>query len=816
MDAQGEMLELKNTINAMVDQLNGFISEVTRVAREVGTEGKLGQAAAVTIEVGGVWKDLTDNVNLMARNLTGQVRNIAEVTTAVANGDLSKKISIDVQGEFLELKNTVNAMVDQLNAFAGEVTRVAREVGVEGKLGGQAQSKEVAGVWKDLTDNVNQLAANLTNQVRAISDVATAVTEGDLTRQVGVEASGEVAVLKDKLNEMIRNLRETTRVNTEQDWLKTNLERFTRMLQGQRDLSTVSDMILSELAPLVSAQHGVLYTMGNQGDGGEQVLRFQAAYGYEERKHLSNQFAIGEGLVGQCAKERRRVLMTDVPTDYIRITSGLGDSTPLNIIVLPVLFEGSVRAVIELASFSRFSETHQAFLDHVTESIGLVLNTIEDKAEQRAIASKYKSEFLASMSHELRTPLNSLLILAEQLQDNPTGNLTAQQVEYASIIRSSGSDLLTLLNDILDLAKVESGTVRMEMTDVAIEDLRDSLVRDFAHVAASNRLDFHVDVDDGLPATITTDSHRLRQVLKNLLSNAFKFTERGHVTVHARLASSGWSRGNASLDEAGAVIAFVVTDSGIGIAQDKQRPIFEAFAQANGAKYGTYRGTGLGLSISRELVQLLGGEITLTSALEQGSVFTVYLPMDAGAARRTPVVAPARTWSPQPTTFAVAVAPQAREASTIPAVKAIEAPAPVEVPGYTALVVDDDYRNVIALTALLERGGMTVVGPESGNDALAILQSTSGIDIVFMDIMMPVMDGYDTMRAVRALPQFADLPIVAVTAKAMPDEEGRCIEAGASSYVPTPVGQARLLLAVGQWLPREFGQVAPAASGGRT
>src|ERR1035441_5751007 len=473
-DVHGEMLELKNTVNAMVDQLNGFISEVTRVVRDVGTEGKLGQAAAVTIEVGGVWKDLTDNVNLMAGNLTGQVRDIAEVTTAVANGDLSKKISADVKGEFLELKNTVNAMVDQLNRFASEVTRVAREVGVEGKLGGQAQSAEVAGVWKDLTDNVNQLAANLTNQVRAISDVATAVTEGDLTRQVGVEASGEVAVLKDKLNEMIRNLRETTRQNTEQDWLKTNLERFTRMLQGQRDLATVSSMILSELAPLVSAQHGVFYTLASLDDGGEPVLRYQAGYGYKERRHLANHFRLGEGLVGQCAQEKQRILLTDVPGDYVRINSGLGESSPLNIIVLPCLFEGSVRAVVELASFSRFSPTHQAFLDQLTESIGLVLNTIEantltetllkqsqsqaqelqsrqeelrgsyeeasrlarqnveverkrqevelakrlveEDAEQLAISSKYKSEFFSNMSHELRTPLNSLLILAQELK----------------------------------------------------------------------------------------------------------------------------------------------------------------------------------------------------------------------------------------------------------------------------------------------------------------------------------------------------------------------------------------------------------------
>jgi HAMP domain-containing protein len=413
------MLELKNTINDMVDQLNGFVSELTRVAREVGTEGKLGQAAAVTIEVGGVWKNLTDNVNLMAGNLTGQVRNIAEVTTAVANGDLSKKISIDVKGEFLELKNTVNAMVDQLNAFASEVTRVAREVGVEGKLGGQAQSTEVSGVWKDLTDNVNQLAANLTNQVRAIADVATAVTEGDLTRQVSVEASGEVAVLKDTLNEMIRNLRETTRQNVEQDWLKTNRELFTRMLQGQRDLDVVSSMILSELAPLVSAQHGVFYSMTNPSDGSEPVLQLQAGYGYEERKNLSTTFRLGEGLVGQCAKEKKRILLTDVPRDYVRINSGLGRSTPLNIIVLPVLFEGSMRAVIELASFSPFSVTHQTFLDSITESIGLVLTTIEGSTltETLLIQSQSQAEELRSQQEDFAIPTKTSVVRPRSSQN---------------------------------------------------------------------------------------------------------------------------------------------------------------------------------------------------------------------------------------------------------------------------------------------------------------------------------------------------------------------------------------------------------------
>ncbi len=839
-DVGGEVLELKNTINAMVDQLNRFVSEVTRVAREVGTEGKLGQAAAVTIEVGGVWKDLTDNVNLMAGNLTGQVRNIAEVTTAVANGDLSKKISADVKGEFLELKNTVNAMVDQLNRFASEVTRVAREVGVEGKLGGQAQSAEVAGVWKDLTDNVNQLAANLTNQVRAIADVATAVTEGDLTRQVGVEARGEVAVLKDKLNEMIRNLRETTRQNTEQDWLKTHLERFTRMLQGQRDLPTVSSMILSELAPLVSAQHGVFYTLASLEDGGEPVLRHQAGYGYKERKNLANQFRLGEGLVGQCAQEKERILLTDVPGDYVRINSGLGESPPLNIIVLPILFEGSVRAVVELASFSHFSPIHQAFLEQLTESIGLVLNTIEantltenllkqaqtqaqelqarqedlhssnkdlgrqatrlaeqnvemerknrevelakhlveEKAEQLAVSSRYKSEFFSNMSHELRTPLNSLLILARELEDNADENLTEAQVQYASVIHSSGTDLLRLLNDILDLAKVESGTVTLQVSELPLAELLDALERHFSPVAAQKGLAFTLAVAPGVPPTIATDPGRLRQVLKNLLANAFKFTEHGEVSVRVSRAESGWSRANETLGRAAAVTAFSVGDSGIGIATDMQRSIFEAFAQADGTTARQYGGTGLGLSISRELVRLLGGEIALSSTPDQGSTFTVYLPAaleaDAGA-------------PPPPATAALEPAPRR--------------PAGAGLAGMKALVVDDDFRNIFALTALLERGHLEVVSAESGKEGVALLTRTPDIDVVLVDMMMPVMDGYATMRAMRDLPGRADLPIIALTANVAAGERQRCIDAGASAYVSKPVETADLLVLLGEWLP---------------
>jgi signal transduction histidine kinase/CheY-like chemotaxis protein/HAMP domain-containing protein len=871
IDVNGEMLVLKNTINAMVDQLNGFISEVTRVAREVGTEGKLGQAAAVTIEVGGVWKDLTDNVNLMAGNLTGQVRNIAEVTTAVANGDLSKKISIDVKGEFLELKNTVNAMVDQLNAFAGEVTRVAREVGVEGKLGGQAQSKEVGGVWKDLTDNVNQLAANLTNQVRAIAEVATAVTEGDLTRQVSVEASGEVAVLKDKLNEMIRNLRETTRQNIEQDWLKTHRERFTSMLQGKRDLATVSNMILSELAPLVSAQHGVFYSMVNPADGSEPELRLQAGYGHEERRNLSSHFRLGEGLVGQCAKEKKRILLTEVPADYVRISSGLGASPPLNIIVLPVLFEGSVRAVVELASFSPFNVTHLAFLDQLPQSIGLVLNTIEadtltenllkqsqsqaeelrsqqeelresnedlgrqasllasqnieaekknqeveesrrlleEKARQlsvSSVSSKYKSEFIANMSHELRTPLNSLLILAEQLRDNPENTMTDTQVEYASVILNSGQDLLTLLNSILELAKVESGTVTAELGEVSVGKLRTSLLREFEQVAANGGLEYSIEVADGTPEQIVTDAQRLRQILMNLLANAFKFTEHGGVRVAIGRAKDGWSPDTQSLVRAPAVISVAITDTGIGIDAEEQQRIFEAFAQGDGSTARLYGGTGLGLSISRELAILLGGEIKLVSTPGRGSTFTVYLPLGGTATPasddKVPVFA-------KPTTEEIPTGPPNPE--EFPWTPAVADHGTDEdghnglddhpLTGLEVLVVDDDFRNIFALTALLERGHAVVTAAESGAEAITALEESPGIDVVLMDIMMPGMDGYTTMRAIRELDQFKSLPIIAVTGKVVGGERERCVEAGATDYVPKPVNTVELLAAIEPWLP---------------
>ncbi len=1119
VDVKGEILELKNTINTMVDQLNAFAAEVTRVAREVGTDGKLGGQAQVP-GVAGTWKDLTDNVNVMAANLTEQVRGIVKVVTAVANGELTQKLTVNAKGEVAALADTINNMTDTLATFADQVTTVAREVGVEGRLGGQANVPGAAGTWKDLTGNVNLLADNLTNQVRAIAEVATAVTKGDLTRSIQVEASGEVAELKDNINTMIDNLRLTTDRNNEQDWLKTNLARFTGMLQGQLELTTVGRMLLSELAPLVNAQQGVIYQMENEESGGMVLL---SAFADDGSKGHPQHLTVGEGLVGQCAAEKRRMLITDLPEHTVPIRSGLFEAVPRNVIVLPVLFEDRVKAVIELASLSTFTASHLAFLEQLTASIGIVLNSIEatmqtegllkqsqqlaaelqtqqkelqqtneqlaqkaqqlaeqnveverknqeieqarraleEKAKELALTSKYKSEFLANMSHELRTPLNSILVLGQQLSENHDKNLTPKQVEFARTIHGAGTDLLTLISDILDLSKIESGTVSVEAEEVFFASLLDMVARPFRHEAENRRLTFEIVSDPSLTRSLVTDSKRLQQVLKNLLSNAFKFTEQGTVRLSVSTAQAGWSEDHAILSGAASVVAFEVADTGIGIPFEKQRIIFEAFQQADAGTSRKYGGTGLGLAISRELANLLGGEIQLRSAPGRGSIFTLYLPQtyvgagtfatktassgatlqlvaggnvelaveqipddrdnlqpddailliveddphyarvlrdlsrDTGfkvlvAARGAEALSLVREFHPtavsldvflpdmlgwtvlnhlkqdpstrhipvqmltldedrnhglargafsfvtKPTTtegleaalerikqyaslrrrrllvvednlaeqlsirellghddIEVSVAADGAEAlaaisqntydcvvldlrlpdmtgfevlerlrdtpsaSDLPVVvftgkelspeedarlhslarsvvvKGVESPERLldetalflhrvvsELPaekqsmldrlhhsddaliGKKVLVVDDDVRNIFALSSVLERRGMEVLTAGTGREAIATLESTPDLAIVLMDIMMPEMDGYETMQVIRQNPAFRRLPIIALTAKAMKGDREKCLEAGASEYLAKPVNTEQLLSALRMWLHR--------------
>jgi signal transduction histidine kinase/HAMP domain-containing protein/CheY-like chemotaxis protein len=1013
VEAKGEVAALTQTINRMVGTLSAFADEVTRVAREVGTEGRLGGQADVK-GVAGTWKDLTDNVNSMANNLTGQVRNIAQVTTAVAQGDLSKKIDVDARGEILELKTTINTMVDQLSSFAAEVTRVAREVGSEGRLGGQAEVEGVSGTWKRLTENVNELAGNLTRQVRAIAEVTSAVASGDLTRSISVEAQGEVAELKDNINAMVQSLRETIRANQQQDWLKTNLARIAGMMQGHRDLAIVAELMMDELAPLVGAQHGTFFL--SEPVNGDTHLRLIAGYGLRTDKVAPIQYRLGQSLIGQAARSKRSIVVADLPEGYVKISSGLGEAPPANLAVLPILFEDQVLGVIELASFTPFTPVQTDFLEQLTETLGVNFNTIianartdallgesqrltselqvrseelqdqqvelqrsnadledkaallatqnrdietknaeieqarqeiEERARQLALASKYKSQFLANMSHELRTPLNSLLILARLLAQNPGRNLTAKQVEYANVIHSAGSDLLQLINDILDLSKVEAGRMDIHAERFPLSALLEDVQATFQPLTAERGLEFAVEADPEAPTELHTDRQRLRQVLGNLLANAVKFTEQGHVMLRVGQASRRTPDGSDML-------AFSVADTGIGIAPENLSTIFGAFQQGDGTLSRRYGGTGLGLSIAREVGALLGGEIAAESELGRGSTFTLYLPCelpgglaadladisggldiplngdgyagttealqlqpavpddDALGGRRLLVLEGARgglltllahsavsdlsgihapvqvatATSPEQGIETLSAAPhqcvvldlgledasafaflerlheepslrevpvlahtrdkldsaQARLArlrfgsqtlELLPSLDELReritlhlsAAQPDHVPalisesatdtrarsplqarehdalrGRRILVIDDDPRNVFAITSTLELHGMTVTQAANGRKGIEALLSAEDTDLILMDVMMPELDGYATMTKIRQMPTFATLPIIAVTARAMPGDKEKSIAAGASDYVTKPVDTDELLACMERWL----------------
>ncbi|MFF5703815.1 HAMP domain-containing protein [Streptomyces sp. NPDC012794] len=1019
VEAKGEVAALAGVINTMVDTLSAFADEVTRVAREVGTEGRLGGQARVP-NVAGTWKDLTDNVNSMANNLTGQVRNIALVTTAVANGDLSKKIDVDARGEILELKTTINTMVDQLSSFAAEVTRVAREVGSEGRLGGQAEVEGVSGTWKRLTENVNELAGNLTRQVRAIAAVTSAVAEGDLTRSITVDAPGEVGDLKDNINSMVGSLRETTRANQEQDWLKSNLARISGLMQGHRDLAAVAELVMDELTPLVAAQYGAFYLAEDTPQG--TMLSLVGSYGRAASDGVAVRFALGDSLVGQAARSRRTIATDQVPADYI-VSSGLGHTTPGSLMILPIVVDDQVLGVIELASFSAFTPVHRDFLSQLMETIGVNVNTIvanartdelleesqrltaelqarsaelqdqqeelqrsnaeleekaallasqnrdieaknlqieqarqelEDRAQQLSLASKYKSEFLANMSHELRTPLNSLLILAQLLAQNPTRNLTPKQVEYAGIIHSAGSDLLQLINDILDLSKVEAGKMDIHLEKVHLPHLLDYVEATFRPMTTQKSLDFTVTTAPDSPADLLTDDARLRQILRNLLSNAVKFTERGRVELRIERASD--AEIPTGLVRHGGMMAFRVRDTGIGIPEQQLESVFGAFQQADGTTSRKYGGTGLGLSITREIAQLLGGAVAAESTPGQGSTFTLYLPVTHTDLEGSPAALPAAAPAPAPRGpvhelpaprhggdgastparqrqgrrllvieerpsgllslvaesaerdlvprhggnaeqpgIQVVGATSSREAaaalasepfhcvvlelgmpdgealrfldaldgdpalSSLPVLahnnprldngqeKALRKRAasrrlelltsldelrerivlhlsterPGELPplvdgtaeaetahqlpdgdlaGRTVLVVDDDARNLFALSGILELHGMQVLHAENGRKGIETLTRNPGIDLILMDVMMPELDGYAATAEIRRMPAHADLPIIAVTAKAMPGDREKSLAAGASDYVTKPVDADDLIGRVRHWL----------------
>jgi len=769
VDVKGEILELKNTVNTMVDQLNSFASEVTRVAREVGTEGELGGQATVQ-GVAGTWKDLTDSVNFMARNLTNQVRGIAKIVTAVAKGDLNQKLLVEAKGEIGELADTINNMIDTLATFADQVTTVAREVGVEGKLGGQANVPGAAGTWRDLTDNVNRLAANLTTQLRAIANVATAVTKGDLTRSIQVEAQGEVAAVKDNINEMIRNLKDTTLQNQEQDWLKTNLAKFTRMLQGQRDLLTVGKLILSELAPVVPAQQGVFYSMDKSGR--EPELKLLASYACREEGGLKASFKLGESLVGQAALEKQRILLNDAPSDYVKVSSALGAARPMNIVVLPILFEGEVKAVMELSSLERFHSTHQAFLDQLTESIGIVLHTIEANTrtenllkQSQSLASELqnrqeelqktnlelagkersnlaKDQFLAMLSHELRTPLTPVLASALALESEPA--LPEDIHESLQMIRRNVELEARLIDDLLDLTRIDRGKVQLNFEVVD------------AHILLQNALEIcqaeidrkHLKRSLNLGARkvhLRADPARLQQIFWNLINNAVKFTPSdGRISI----STSNTSEGELRVE---------IVDTGFGIEPESLPKIFDAFEQGERTQLG---GLGLGLAISKALVEAHKGTITAQSAgRNKGSTFTLVFPTSEKA----------------PAQIAPAVSPKLPEHQAM-----------------RILLVEDHEDSNRSLTNLLRRRGYHVQSALNFQSALD-LGRKGEFDVLISDLALPDGSGIDLMQTLQST-----RPVVgiALTGFGMEDDVRKSREAGFQHHLVKPIDLNKLDLLI--------------------
>ncbi len=769
VDVKGEILELKNTVNTMVDQLNSFASEVTRVAREVGTQGELGGQATVA-GVAGTWKDLTDSVNFMARNLTNQVRGIAKVVTAVAKGDLNRKLLVEAKGEIGELADTINNMTDTLAIFADQVTTVAREVGIEGKLGGQANVPGAAGTWRDLTDNVNRLAANLTTQLRAIADVATAVTKGDLTRSIHVEAQGEVAAVKDNINEMIRNLKDTTLRNKEQDWLKTNLAKFTRMLQGQRDLLTVAKLTLSELAPVVPAQQGVFYIMDKSGR--EPELKLLASYACHEQSRMKTSFKLGDSLVGQAALEKQRILITDAPSDYIKISSALGAARPMNIAVLPILFEGEVKGVMELSSLERFNSTHQAFLDQLTESIGIVLNTIEANTRtenlleqsqslatelqnrqeelqntnlelaEKARSNLAKDQFLAMLSHELRTPLTPVLASALALESEPA--LPPAIHESLQMIRRNVELEARLIDDLLDLTRIDRGKVQLNFEVVDAHSLLQNALEICQPEIDRKQLTCSVNLS-ARKVHLRADPARLQQIFWNLINNAVKFTPtEGQIFI---------STANESQEHLHVGIA----DTGLGIEPESLPKIFDAFEQGGRTQLG---GLGLGLAISKALVEAHKGSITAQSAgRNKGSTFTLVFPTcESVAAQIAPAVSPRKP---------------GRQ-------------------GMRILLVEDHEDTNRSLTNLLRRRGYQVQSALNFQSALD-LSSKEQFDVLISDLALPDGSGMDLVQKLQST-----RPVVgiALTGFGMEDDIRRGRQAGFHYHLVKPIDLNRLDLLI--------------------
>ncbi|MFJ8260174.1 ATP-binding protein [Peribacillus asahii] len=678
----------------------------------------------------------------------------------------------------------------------------------------ERQMKQMLIVFSVLAVLINMIigliiSRNLTKNLSKITNVIKKMTENSSDEmeipKIDVNSRDEVEDIATAFNKMTYSIKEKS-------WLETSIVEMATMYQGIHDLKTLGQRFITKITSMIDANYGVFYV--KQGTG-EERFHSIASYAFNGQNSGQSSFGYGEGIVGQAALEKRMIYLTDLdlPEDYIKIASGVGSASPTNLMVIPVEYEGEVIVVIELAKFQEFTPIQQILINQVANQIGVTVKSVsgrmqienllkeskdlteelqsqseelqlhhnelvcmneklEEQAKQLELTSNYKSEFLANMSHELRSPLNSLLVLANLLAGNTEGNLTEQQVVFADTIYKSGNDLLQLINEVLDLSKIESGKIDIIPGEVLLKNICLFAERQFLPLAKQKGLHLSIRLDENLPETIRTDQYRLQQIIRNLLSNAIKFTAEGVVTLHVH---------QVHVENMNTTIAFSIKDTGIGIPKEKQKLIFQAFQQGDGTTSRKYGGTGLGLSISQDLASLLGGNIKVESDFGQGSIFTLYLPIY-------------ETSNIKETAFAIEVI-DGNERETV----ALDQEDTLFI-GKKILVIDDDMRNIFAITSALENKQMEIVFAQNGKDGMSVLKENSDVDVILMDIMMPEMDGYETIYAIREMPEYKKLPIIALTAKAMAHDKEKCIEVGASDYISKPVYIDQLLSLMRVWL----------------
>ncbi|MFJ5563410.1 ATP-binding protein [Lysinibacillus xylanilyticus] len=772
--------------------------------------------------------------------------NKAEAIWELYKVDVGRKDMETVRAQFESLRSEVNASmqakVNDLDKRNSIVTHtllgILVFISVVAIIIANGISRSIVKTLTQVTQTIQEIAASKSSQ----------------KGRIHVRTNDEINDLAVATNELLDILER-------REWLQLNIAEIVTKYQGICAITKLAETFLSEIAQKTQSSLGAFYVRETT-DNNIQFVK-KAAFADARDDVGIESFKLGQGLIGQCALEKKILIYNDIPEDFRLIGTSLGEVPPKSIFIVPIIFENDVIAVVELATMTGFNEQQQRLVKQVIETFGLTINSVlgrmeivrllnesramteelqmqseelqaqseelqmqteeltvineqleertneaelktreleqakrelEESAEQLLLNSNYKSEFLANMSHELRTPLNSILILSEMLAENSQSNLSDEEAEFAKVIHSSGEDLLALINDILDLSKVEAGKLDISFDEMNMSEVPVQIEQTFAPVTTKKNLQFHISKEKNVTDIFFTDEKRFKQILKNLLSNAFKFTEQGSVNLEIKQLGQEQLTNNMQ-DLSADWLEITVTDTGIGIPKDKHQLIFESFQQADGAIVRKYGGTGLGLSICKELARLLGGWISLQSEEGQGSTFTLTIPSLPNGIEEQKYLELA--------IHEVGATNEVHELEEEEQLSEVQEFSQHEVEvfqGKNILIVDDDYRNIYALKNALEKRGMNILVAKDGIECLDIMQSNGGIDLILMDIMMPNLDGYETMAIIRKQLNITDLPIIALTAKAMKNDRDKSLEAGASDYISKPLNLDQLISVLRVWL----------------